>query len=127
VAQELGFAGVTRNSLDAVSDRDFVVEFVSILALVMTHLSRLAEEMILWTTSEFGYLTLDDALTTGSSIMPQKKNPDGAELVRGKTGRVYGDLIGLLTMLKGTPLSYNRDFQEDKEALFDAVDTLLPA
>ena len=123
-AAELGFDGICLNSLDAVSDRDFCVELCSALALVMTHLSRLAEELILWTSWEFRFVELSDAYTTGSSIMPQKKNLDMAELVRGKTGRVYGDLITLLTMLKGLPLAYNKDMQEDKEAVFDAFDTV---
>ena len=123
-AAELGFDGICLNSLDAVSDRDFCVELCSALALVMTHLSRLAEELILWTSWEFRFVELSDAYTTGSSIMPQKKNSDMAELVRGKTGRVYGDLITLLTMLKGLPLAYNKDLQEDKEAVFDAFDTV---
>ena len=123
-AAELGFDGVCLNSLDAVSDRDFCVELTSALALVMMHLSRLAEELILWTSWEFRFVELSDAYTTGSSIMPQKKNSDMAELVRGKTGRVYGDLITLLTMLKGLPLAYNKDMQEDKEAVFDAFDTV---
>lgn len=122
-AAELGFDGICLNSLDAVSDRDFCVELCSALALVMTHLSRLAEELILWTSWEFRFVELSDAYTTGSSIMPQKKNSDMAELVRGKTGRVYGDLMTLLTMLKGLPLAYNKDMQEDKEAVFDCVDT----
>ena len=123
-AAELGFDGVCLNSLDAVSDRDFCVELTSALALVMMHLSRLAEELILWTSWEFRFVELSDAYTTGSSIMPQKKNSDMAELVRGKTGRVYGDLITLLTMLKGLPLAYNKDMQEDKEPVFDAIDTV---
>ncbi|MCL5960979.1 MAG: argininosuccinate lyase [Chloroflexi bacterium] len=123
VARELGFSGVSRNSIDAVADRDFVVEFISASAVAMMHLSRLSEEIVLWSTSEFGFLELDDAFSTGSSIMPQKKNPDVAELVRGKTGRVYGHLIALLTILKGLPLAYNKDLQEDKEALFDTFDT----
>ena len=123
-AAELGFDGVCLNSLDAVSDRDFCVELCSALSLVMTHLSRLSEELILWTSWEFRFVELSDAYTTGSSIMPQKKNSDMAELVRGKTGRVYGDLITLLTMLKGLPLAYNKDMQEDKEAVFDAFDTV---
>ena len=125
VARELGFAAISRNSLDAVSDRDFVVEYLSAAALVMMHLSRLAEETIIWSGAEFGFIEIDDAYATGSSIMPQKKNPDVAELGRGKTGRVYGHLMGLLTTLKGLPLAYNRDLQEDKEGLFDAADTLL--
>jgi len=124
VARELGFKGVTANSLDAVGDRDFALEFLAAASLLMMHLSRLAEEIILWSTEEFGFLELDDAYTTGSSMMPQKKNPDVAELVRGKTGRVYGHLVGLLTVLKGLPLAYNKDLQEDKEAVFDTVDTL---
>ena len=124
VARELGFDGVTENSLDAVSDRDFAVEFCAAAALIMMHLSRFCEEIILWSTAEFGFVELDDAYSTGSSMMPQKKNPDVAELIRGKSGRVYGDLAALLTMLKGLPLAYNKDMQEDKEALFDAVDTV---
>ena len=125
IALELGFSAVTRNSMDAVSDRDFVADYLAMASVAMMHLSRLAEEIVLWTTAEFGYLELDDAFATGSSIMPQKKNPDVAELVRGKTGRVYGHLIGILTVLKGLPLTYNKDLQEDKEGLFDAADTLL--
>ncbi len=125
VARELGFSAVTRNSMDAVSDRDFVAEYLAMASVAMMHLSRLAEEVVVWTTAEFGYLELDDAFATGSSIMPQKKNPDVAELVRGKTGRVYGHLVGILTVLKGLPLTYNKDLQEDKEGLFDAGDTLL--
>lgn len=124
VAAQLGFDGVYPNSMDAVSDRDFVVEFLSISALIMTHLSRLCEEFVLWMSTEFGFVELDDAFCTGSSMMPQKKNPDVAELVRGKTGRVYGNLIGLLTVLKGLPLTYNKDMQEDKEGIFDTVATL---
>jgi argininosuccinate lyase len=123
VADLLGFAGICANSLDAVSDRDFVAEYLAAASLGMAHLSRLAEEVILWSTSEFGYLTLHDSYTTGSSIMPQKKNPDVAELVRGKVGRIYGHLLGLLVTLKALPLAYNRDLQEDKEPLFDTVDT----
>lgn len=123
VARELEFASVTRNSVDAVSDRDFCVEFVSDCALVMVHLSRLAEEVILYATSEFGFFTLSDAVATGSSLMPQKKNPDSMELVRGKAGRVFGNNLSLLTMLKGLPLAYNKDMQEDKEAVFDTFDT----
>jgi argininosuccinate lyase len=125
VARELGFDSVSPNSLDAVSDRDFAVEFVSCAALCMMHLSRFCEEIVLWSTGEFGFAALDDAYATGSSIMPQKKNPDAAELVRGKTGRVYGDLVALLTVMKGLPLAYNKDMQEDKEAFFDARDTVL--
>ncbi|SFR05137.1 argininosuccinate lyase [Desulfoscipio geothermicus] len=124
VARELGFDAVTENSLDAVSDRDFAVEFTAAAALVMMHLSRFCEEIILWSSAEFGFIELDDAYSTGSSMMPQKKNPDVAELIRGKSGRVFGDLTALLTMLKGLPLAYNKDMQEDKEALFDAVDTV---
>ena len=123
VAKELGFADVSANSLDGVSDRDFVIETVSAISLLMTHLSRMSEEIILWSSSEFKFVELDDAFSTGSSIMPQKKNPDVAELVRGKTGRVYGDLMAILTVMKGLPLAYNKDMQEDKEILFDAVDT----
>ena len=123
VAAELGFDSVSRNSVDAVSDRDFCVEFVSACSLIMVHLSRLAEEVILYSTTEFGFFQLSDAVATGSSLMPQKKNPDSMELVRGKAGRVFGDLLSLLTMLKGLPLAYNKDMQEDKEAVFDAYDT----
>ncbi len=125
VAADLGFGAVCANSMDAVSDRDFAVEFVFNACMVMMHLSRLAEELIIWSTSEFGFCTLPDQFCSGSSIMPQKKNPDACELVRAKTGRVYGDLIGLLTTLKALPLTYNKDLQEDKEPVFDAVDTLL--
>lgn len=124
VAEQLGFDGVTRNSLDGVSDRDFVCELAFDLSMIMTHLSRFSEEIILWSSNEFGFIELDDAYSTGSSIMPQKKNPDVAELVRGKSGRVYGSLVGLLTMMKGLPLAYNKDMQEDKEQIFDAVDTV---
>ncbi len=124
VADELGFDGICENSLDGVSDRDFIVEFINAAALIMVHLSRLSEEIVLWSSNEFGYITLDDGYSTGSSIMPQKKNPDVAELVRGKSGRVFGHLLGTLTMLKGLPLAYNKDMQEDKEALFDTVDTV---
>jgi len=123
-AKSLGFDGICRNSLDGVSDRDFCVELLSALALLMMHLSRFSEEIILWSSWEFKFVTLSDSFTTGSSIMPQKKNPDMAELVRGKTGRVYGDLMGLLTTLKGLPLAYNKDMQEDKEGVFDACDTV---
>jgi argininosuccinate lyase len=125
VAEELGFSGVFANSLDAVSDRDFAAEFLFVLSLVQVHLSRLAEELVLWSSQEFGFITISEAFATGSSIMPQKKNPDAAELVRGKTGRVVGDLISLLTVLKGLPLAYNKDLQEDKEPVFDAFDTVL--
>lgn len=124
VCDALGFDEITQNSLDGVSDRDFCVEFVSALSLLMMHLSRFSEEIILWCSWEFKFIELDDAYATGSSIMPQKKNPDVTELIRGKTGRVYGDLNTLLTMLKGLPLAYNKDMQEDKEALFDACDTV---
>ncbi len=124
VARELGFEGLSENSLDAVSDRDFAIEFCACAALAMVHLSRLSEELILWTNPRFGFVTLPDRFCTGSSIMPQKKNPDVAELARGKTGRVAGDLVALLTLMKGQPLAYNKDNQEDKEPLFDAVDTL---
>jgi argininosuccinate lyase len=122
VADLLGFSQVSRNSLDAVSDRDFLLEHLGSLSIVAMHLSRLAEELVLWSTAEFGFLQLDEAFTTGSSIMPQKRNPDVAELVRGKTGRVYGALTSLLVTLKGLPLSYNRDLQEDKQPYFEAVD-----
>ena len=123
-ASALGFDGITMNSLDGVSDRDYCVELLSCIASIMMHLSRFSEEIILWQSWEFKFIELDDGFTTGSSIMPQKKNPDMAELVRGKTGRVYGDLIAMLTVLKGIPLAYNKDMQEDKEAVFDAVDTV---
>ena len=123
-AELLGFSAVAENSLDGVSDRDFCVEFLSTCSILMMHLSRLSEEIILWSSWEFSFIELDDSYTTGSSIMPQKKNPDMAELCRGKTGRVYGDLMALLTALKGLPLAYNKDMQEDKEAVFDAVDTV---
>ncbi|MDQ1257081.1 MAG: argininosuccinate lyase [Candidatus Hydrogenedentes bacterium] len=124
VARELGFEAVAANSMDAVSDRDFLVEFCAGAAIAMMHLSRLCEELVLWSAPAYGYIEIGDAFTTGSSIMPQKKNPDVAELVRGKTGRVYGDLMALLTLLKGLPLTYNRDLQEDKQPAFDASDTL---
>lgn len=123
-AAQLGFDGICMNSLDGVSDRDFCAEFLSALSILMMHLSRLSEELILWTSWEFGFVELSDAYTTGSSMMPQKKNSDMAELIRGKTGRVYGDLVGLLTMLKGLPMAYNKDMQEDKEGVFDACDTV---
>ena len=123
-AKRLGFSGISLNSIDGVSDRDFCVELLSCFAITMMHLSRFSEEIILWSSWEFKFVELDDSFTTGSSIMPQKKNPDMAELVRGKTGRVYGDLMALLTTLKGLPLAYNKDMQEDKEAIFDAVDTV---
>jgi argininosuccinate lyase len=124
VARELGFEGVCANSLDAVSDRDFAVEFCAHAALAMTHLSRLAEEIVLWMSPRFGFVRLPDRFCTGSSIMPQKKNPDVPELVRGKSARVIGDLVSLLTLMKAQPLAYNKDNQEDKEPLFDAADTL---
>ena len=123
-AAALGFTGVGQNSIDGVSDRDFCVELMSAFSLLMTHLSRLSEEIILWSSWEFKFVDLDDSYTTGSSIMPQKKNPDMAELIRGKTGRVYGNLMALLTTLKGLPLAYNKDMQEDKEAIFDSIDTV---
>ena len=123
-AKALGFGGVTDNSLDGVSDRDFTIELASALSLIMVHLSRFSEEIILWCSWEFRFIELDDAFSTGSSIMPQKKNPDIAELVRGKAGRVFGDLMTLLTVMKGLPLAYNKDMQEDKEAVFDAFDTV---
>jgi len=125
VARQLGFAAISANSMDAVSDRDFLLDYHYAAAVTMLHLSRLAEEMVLWSSDEFGFLRLADAYTTGSSIMPQKRNPDFAELARGKTGRVYGHLMALLTVLKGLPMTYNRDLQEDKEGFFDTVDTLL--
>jgi argininosuccinate lyase len=125
VARDLGFPQISKNSLDAVSDRDFVIEYEAAASICMMHLSRLAEEVILWSSAEFGFIELDEAFTTGSSIMPQKKNPDVAELTRGKVGRVYGNLMSLLVTMKALPLSYNRDLQEDKERLFDTVDTLL--
>ena len=123
VARKLGFDGIVENSMDAVSDRDYLIEFISACSIVMTHLSRLAEEIVLWSSQEFAFAKTDDAYTTGSSIMPQKKNPDMAELVRGKAGRVYGDLMNILTIMKGLPLAYNRDMQEDKFPLLDAVAT----
>ncbi len=124
VASRLGFSGISENSLDAVSDRDFILEFLSASAILMMHLSRLGEELVLWSSQEFNFIELDDSFCTGSSIMPQKKNPDAAELIRGKTGRVYGNLINLLTTMKALPLAYNHDMQEDKEPLFDNVSTL---
>ncbi|KGP76534.1 argininosuccinate lyase [Desulfosporosinus sp. Tol-M] len=124
VAMELDFDGVTLNSLDGVSDRDFALEFLATASILMMHLSRMCEELVLWSTGEFRFISMDDGYATGSSIMPQKKNPDVAELVRGKTGRVYGDLVALLTVMKGLPLAYNKDMQEDKEQVFDAVDTI---
>ncbi len=127
VAQELGFARIAENSMDAVSDRDFAVDFLSAAALLAVHLSRMSEEIILWTTTEFGFAILPDEFSTGSSMMPQKKNPDLLELIRGKSGRVIGDLVAMLTILKGLPLTYNSDLQEDKERVFDALDTIKPA
>ncbi|HHV60953.1 MAG TPA: argininosuccinate lyase [Clostridiaceae bacterium] len=124
VAKELGFSQITENSMDGVSDRDFAIELASCLSIIMMHLSRFSAELILWSSGEFDFIEMDDAYSTGSSIMPQKKNPDVAELVRGKTGRVYGSLIALLTVMKGLPLAYNKDMQEDKEAVFDAIDTV---
>ncbi|MEG2198660.1 MAG: argininosuccinate lyase, partial [Anaerovorax sp.] len=124
VAKELGFSLVSENAMDSVSDRDFAIEFIGCCATAMMHLSRFCEELILWSTTEFGFIEMDDAYSTGSSIMPQKKNPDMAELIRGKTGRVYGDLLSLLTLMKGLPLAYNKDMQEDKLPVFDAGDTL---
>ncbi len=124
VAEMLGFDAVTQNSLDGVSDRDFVLETEFVLSMVMMHLSRFSEELILWSSHEFSFVEMDDAYSTGSSIMPQKKNPDVAELIRGKTGRVYGDLMAMLTTMKGIPLAYNKDMQEDKEGVFDAIDTV---
>ena len=123
-AKLLGFSKVSQNSLDGVSDRDFCAEIAFAVSMAMVHLSRLCEELVLWCSWEYKFIELDDAFSTGSSIMPQKKNPDIAELIRGKSGRVFGDLMGLLTMMKGLPLAYNKDMQEDKEAVFDAVDTL---
>ena len=127
IADLLGFPALSQNSMDAVSDRDFAVEFLAALALIAMHLSRLSEDMILWASAEFRFITISDAYTTGSSLMPQKKNPDVAELTRGKTGRVYGNLFALLTTLKGLPMAYNRDLQEDKEPVFDSVDTITAA
>jgi argininosuccinate lyase len=124
VAKELGFSAICENTMDAVSDRDFAIEFISCCAMTMMHLSRFCEELVLWSSTEFGFIEMDDAFSTGSSIMPQKKNPDMAELIRGKTGRVYGDLMALLTIMKSLPLAYNKDMQEDKPPLFDAGDTL---
>ena len=127
VARELGFPAITQNSMDAVSDRDFACELLSAIAIAGMHLSRLSEDIILWASAEFGFITLSDSFSTGSSLMPQKKNPDVAELTRGKTGRLYGNLFSLLTTLKGLPLTYNRDMQEDKEPLFDSIDTIKAA
>lgn len=127
VAQSLGFSKITANSMDGVSDRDYLIEFLAAASILMTHLSRLSEDLILWSTPEFGFVELPDELCTGSSIMPQKKNPDALELIRGKTGRIFGNLMGLLTVMKGLPLAYNRDLQEDKEPLFDTVETMAQA
>ena len=124
IADELGFRSITPNSMDAVSDRDFLIEFHSAASILMMHISRMSEEVILWSSREFGFISLSDEFTTGSSIMPQKRNPDFAELARGKTGRIYGNLMGILTIMKGLPLTYNRDLQEDKEGLFDTIDTI---
>jgi argininosuccinate lyase len=124
VARLLGFSQISENSIDAVSDRDFIIEFLSTSSMLMVHLSRLAEELVIWNSEEFGFIDLPDSFSTGSSIMPQKKNPDVLELIRGKTGRVFGHLITLLTVMKALPLAYNRDMQEDKEPLFDTVDTV---
>jgi argininosuccinate lyase len=124
VARELGFSKISQNSMDAVADRDFVAEFLFNSSMVMMHLSRMAEELILWSSQEFGFCTLPEAFCSGSSIMPQKKNPDACELIRGKTGRVYGNMVALLTVLKALPLTYNKDLQEDKEPLFDSLDTV---
>ncbi len=124
VANELGFDSPCLNSIDGVSDRDFVIELSAALSIIMVHLSRFSEELILWNTDEFSFIEMDDAFSTGSSIMPQKKNPDVAELIRGKTGRVFGNLIGILTVMKGIPLAYNKDMQEDKEGIFDSIDTI---
>jgi argininosuccinate lyase len=123
-AEKLGFSRICENSMDAVSDRDFAIEFIGCSAITMMHLSRFCEELILWSSTEFGFIEMDDAFSTGSSIMPQKKNPDMAELIRGKTGRIYGNLVNLLTIMKGLPLAYNKDMQEDKMPLFDSIDTL---
>ena len=125
VAELLGFSRISENSLDGVSDRDFLLDYLSAASICMMHLSRFCEELILWNTNEFRFVEMDDGFATGSSIMPQKKNPDVAELIRGKTGRGYGDLMGLLTVMKGIPLAYNKDMQEDKESFFDARDTLV--
>ena len=125
VASTLGFSGIITNTLDAVSDRDFVIELCSICAIIMTHMSRIAEDLIIWSTQEFGFVTLDDAFATGSSLMPNKKNPDVVELIRGKSGRVYGHLMAILTVMKAIPLAYNKDMQEDKEGLFDTLNTVI--
>ena len=124
IREELGFSALTENSLDAVSDRDYILEFLSAVAITMSHLSRFCEDLIIWSSSEFGFIALDESFSTGSSLMPQKKNPDSVELIRGKTGRVYGNLIALLTVMKGLPMSYAKDMQEDKEPLFDSAETM---
>lgn len=124
VARELGFSRVTENSLDSVSDRDFIIELSSVISIISMHLSRFSEEIIIWCTSEFDFIKLDDAFSTGSSIMPQKKNPDIPELIRGKTGRIYGNLMGILTTMKALPLAYNKDMQEDKEGIFDSIENI---
>ena len=124
LAKELGFSRISANSMDAVSDRDFVIDYLSAAAVLMMHLSRLADELIIWSSYEFGFVQISDSFSTGSSLMPQKKNPDVAELVRGKSGRVFGNLVSLLTLMKGLPLTYNRDLQEDKEQLLDSIDTV---
>jgi argininosuccinate lyase len=124
IAEQLGFEGISRNSLDAVSDRDFCIEFASAASLIMVHLSRMAEDIIIYSTTEFGFIELSDAVASGSSLMPQKKNPDSMELVRGKCGRVFGNTMSLLSIMKGLPLAYNKDMQEDKEAVFDTADTV---
>ena len=125
VAQQLGFDGVIDNTIDAVSDRDYLIELINIISICMMHLSRLAEDFIIWSTSEFNFIKLDDTFATGSSLMPNKKNPDVLELIRGKTGRVFGNLMSILTVMKGLPLAYNKDMQEDKEAFFDSIDTMI--
>jgi argininosuccinate lyase len=126
IAKELGFKNLCDNSLDAVSDRDFIIEFLSAASIIMMHLSRFCEELIIWSSSEFDFIEMDDSFSTGSSIMPQKKNPDVAELIRGKTGRIYGDLFNILTIMKSLPLAYNKDMQEDKPLIFDAVENIKP-
>ena len=123
-AKELGFASVTENSLDTVSDRDFIIETNFVISMIIMHLSRFSEELVIWSTTEFSFVTMDDTYSTGSSIMPQKKNPDAAELIRGKTGRIFGNLMGILTVMKGMPIAYNKDTQEDKEGVFDSIDTI---
>jgi argininosuccinate lyase len=125
LAKELGFEEISRNSMDAVSDRDYLIEFLSACSMLMMHISRLSEELIIWSSSEFGFIEIDDAFSTGSSIMPQKKNPDVAELARGKTSRAYGNLMTMLGIMKGLPLAYNRDMQEDKPCVFDSADVVV--